>query len=285
MIFLQEIVQIAWDAGAAALAHYASSHLDIRMKLDHSPVTVADLASDAVLQFKLKKILPGSVVVSEETVGSEFDLHTSVDFLNKSANCWLVDPLDGTREFLSGTDDFTVNIALVCHGKIEIGVMFAPARRLTYVGQRGKGSFKVSPSGDFELIRGRQWDLSQLRALVSRHHRGGEAKDLAEILPQCVVQPCGSALKYGYLAEGIADFALRRTPTSVWDTAAAQCILEEAGGAMWTHTGAPLEIWSTTLRNPAFLAVSDRALDAVSKEKLLRLLPDSSEASPRSSTL
>ena len=274
MIFLQDIVQVAWDAGAAALAYYASPKLDVRTKHDQSPVTVADLASDAVLQLKLTQILPGSIVVSEETVGSEFDVHASIDFLKESAHCWLVDPLDGTREFLSGTDDFTVNIALVCHGKIEIGVMYAPARRLTYAAQRGKGSFKVSPLGHFDVIRGRSWDLSQLTALVSRHHRGGEAKDLAEILPQCVVQPCGSALKYGYLAEGIADFAVRRTPTSVWDTAAAQCILDEAGGAMWTHTGAPLEIWSATLLNPAFLAVSDRTLDTVSKEKLLCLLPE-----------
>lgn len=274
MTLTDDVMQIAREAGAIILKYYAQPTRDTWSKKDFSPVTVADLEADECIRAGLLQALPGSAFVSEEVIDKALPTEAAIQLLAVSPWCWLVDPLDGTRDFLAGTDDFTVNIALVKRGVIDLGVMYAPARDLMYCAQRGHGSFQVTTRRERLPLTGRPWGAEVPKALVSRHHRAGEGEFLAEIMPACVVEPCGSALKYGYLAAGLADFALRRSPTSVWDTAAAQCILDEAGGGMFSRTGQPLQIWRDSLLNPPFLALADRSMEDLYRDKLLSVLPE-----------
>jgi 3'(2'), 5'-bisphosphate nucleotidase len=272
MILLAAVVQIAREAGREILAHYEKAQIEVRSKADFSPVTAADLAADEIIRAGLEKALPGSAYVSEEAIDNILSVDQAVSLLQTAGACWLVDPLDGTREFLSGTDDFTVNIALIEEGKLRLGVMFAPARGLMYCAEKGKGSFKVGDDRSLERLSGRPPNIRRMRALVSRQHTQGEEQLLRSRIDGIVVEQCGSALKYGYLAEGIADFSLRRSPTSVWDTAAAQCILEEAGGAIWAMNGHGLSPSHGTLKNPPFLAVANVGMPESLKRDLLASL-------------
>lgn len=252
---------LARQAGDAILGYYrGAAEVGTRKKADASPVTEADLAAHRVIVPALMKMLPGVPVISEESV----DDVDAVGIVRDAARYWLVDPLDGTRDFLSKSDDFTVNIALVESGKVVLSCVFAPARGRMFLAERGKGA-----TGDGKALHVARADVSMLRFLVSRHHAGGEAARIAAVFPGAMFFPTGSALKYCLIAEGTADVALRRTPTSLWDTAAAQLVLEEAGGLFLDRNAAPFSYRARALENPAFIAIGDRSLDHAALRAIL----------------
>jgi 3'(2'), 5'-bisphosphate nucleotidase len=265
---MEPLIELAREAGRLILDHYGR---DVRttIKADDSPVTAADLAAHELLMRKLPKLIP-STVVSEESEGAPADV---MAVIAKSASCWVVDPLDGTRDFLGKTGDFTVNVAFMESGRPVLGCVYSPVRRICYTAVAGHGAFRTGPRGEPSLIRSRAVDPQCGVCLVSRFHAAGEVDRLRRAWPGVALLPVGSALKYGIIAEGSADLAVRFTPTSPWDTAAAQIVLEESGGALVTFDGAPLTYDRATLPNPPFVAVGDRGFDVGALIERLGPLP------------
>jgi len=170
---------------------------------------------------------------------------------------WLVDPLDGTKEFISRNGEFTVNVALVRDHRPVLGVVAAPALGLTYYAAEGVGAFRRHDGRPAEPIRVRR-AADPLVVVGSRSHRGDSLDGVLARLGPHELRPMGSALKFCLVAEGTADFYPRLGPTSEWDTAAAQAVLETAGGAVTTLDGAPLRYNARdTLLNPHFIAYGD----------------------------
>lgn len=252
------IGSIARLAGERIMTVYAQAHIDCTLKADHSPVTSADMAAHLEILHGLRALTPTIPVISEE------DLPTDAARIVQTAKyCWLVDPLDGTRDFLSRSGDFTVNIALMEDAKPVMGCVYAPVTDDMYLAERGQGATREKGKAKIQLARTRHMNPEAFVALVSNLHLTDENERLARIFPKAKVRRMGSSLKYVTIAAGEADVAVRLTPTSLWDTAAAQCVLEEAGGAMVTIQGQPLEYTHGGLENPSFMAFGDRALDPV----------------------
>lgn len=251
---LDAVLAAATAAGAKILA-VAARDLGVRQKSDESPVTAADLAAHDWLAARLPLILPGIPVVSEESGEPEAAVIATA---MTSPRYWLVDPLDGTRDFIAGTGDFTVNVALMEGGVPVLGCIVAPARGRRFIGGRGIGAFEVSAAGERTPLTAAPAAEHPLTCLVSRFHQGGEVAALQARFPGIVALPMGSSLKYGVIARGEADFTIRRTPTKLWDTAAAQAIVEAAGGAMVTKIGAALSYRTGSLTNPGFVAYGAR---------------------------
>jgi 3'(2'), 5'-bisphosphate nucleotidase len=229
----ERLTQLAAAAGDAIMA-VAAGGVAVRHKADQSPVTTADEASEAVILAGLASILPTVPVVSEESVA----LSALPD-----PNCVfaLVDPLDGTAEFVAGRPEFTVNIAIVAHRRPIIGVLAAPALGRIWRGVSGRGAARLDMQdgrlGRPESIRARPWPSDRPLALVSRSHLDAASAACLDRISGLVREPCGSALKFCRLAEGSADIYPRLAPTSEWDVAAGDAILEAAGGAMRTGAG------------------------------------------------
>jgi 3'(2'), 5'-bisphosphate nucleotidase len=175
---------------------------------------------------------------------------------------WLVDPLDGTKEFIKRNGEFTVNIALIDGGRAVLGVVLAPALDLEYSASAGGGAFRQSGSRALEPIRVARPAADPPRVVCSRSHAGDELAEYLERLGPHIQKPMGSAIKICLVAEGAADVYPRLGPTSEWDTAAAQAILECAGGSMIDLDGRPVAYNSKEgLLNPSFLAFGDTARD------------------------
>jgi len=252
---LREAVRlVAEAAGRAILAIYADpERWAVQAKADESPLTAADLAAHALIVEELVRLTPTIPVLSEES--------DAPDERHGLSRLWVVDPLDGTREFVNRTDDFTVNIALVEGGEPVLGVMHAPVHGVSYAAARGEGAWRYR-DGQAERIRTAVQSGSP-RVLLSRHHQSGpEGALLAAIRSHfggCSTLQVGSAFKMCRVAEGAADFYPRFGPTMEWDTAAGQILLEEAGGALVDHAGQPLRYNARdTLVNPPFLVVGQR---------------------------
>jgi len=264
---LQRLVAIAREAGRAVMAVYeasAATGAAVRTKADATPLTEADLQADALILAALARDFPGIGVVSEES-GPARSSGAPGD------RCFLVDPLDGTREFLARNGEFTVNIALVAGGAVLAGVVLAPALGSCYFAARGLGAWKTqslaggSAGAPVALHVRPRAPGAPLRIVASRSH-GGERLD-AHIgklrLPYTLV-PVGSSLKFCVVAEGQADVYPRFGPTSQWDTAAAQCVLEAAGGRVLDRGGQPLRYGADRpLLNPEFVALGDATLLAL----------------------
>lgn len=238
---LERVIAAAHAGGRAAMRHY-SGELHVELKSDRSPVTAADLAAQNAIVAALRDI-DATPVVSEES-------YERAD----TANCWLVDPIDGTKEFIKRTGEFTVNIALVRDGEPVLGVVYAPALELTYAAERRSGSWKNS-----EPLQPRTDATPPYRMVVSRDHAAPEESDLARRL-DAVPVPKGSTLKLCAVAEGSADFYARIHPTMEWDTAAAQCVVECAGGFVVDREGNRLRYGKAGARNPSVFAFADRRL-------------------------
>jgi 3'(2'), 5'-bisphosphate nucleotidase len=236
---LPRVTAIARDSGRGVMAIYQNLHPQVEYKLDHSPVTQADLVSHHILLNGLAGLTPDWPIVSEEAVEVSFEERKCW------RHFWLIDPLDGTKEFLDRTGEFTVNIALIEEDQPVLGVVYAPMLDKLYFAARGIGSYrmdgevtttiKVAPAG-------------RTRMVVSRHH--GSELDSAQ--GECLVM--GSSLKFCLIAEGAADVYPRNGPTMEWDTAAAQCILEEAGGSVTDLEGNRMRYNKHVLRNSGFVA-------------------------------
>ena len=245
----------AISARAALAIRGAGGEGGVRIKADGSPVTAADDAAEAAIREGLARLAPALPIISEEQA-------ERASPAVESASYFLVDPLDGTREFIAGRDEYTTNIALVTHGAPILGVIAAPALGLIWRGIVGRGAERIALAGDGKSsrpspIHTRPRPRRELLVLVSRSHLEARTRAYLEQLPQARTSPCGSAVKFCRIAEGSADLYPRLAPTRDWDVAAGHAILEAAGGKVVAPDGAPLSYGTAELRIPAFLAWGD----------------------------
>ncbi len=243
---LESVCALAIRAGEAVLEVYRSD-FDVLGKNDGSPVTLADrLAEDCIVE-GLGRISPGVPVVAEESYASDDRVQVEEAF-------WLVDPLDGTREFVSRNGEFTVNIALVEAGRPVLGVVLAPALGSLFAGRVGMGAFRECGGGTAP-VKVRKPPPEGITVIASRSHGDAEALDtfLAGRKVAQMLQ-AGSSLKLCRIAEGAADLYPRLGRTMEWDIAAGQAVLEAAGGQVETLDGEPLRYGKPAFENPHFVA-------------------------------
>jgi len=251
----QELLNIARAAGQAILEVYHQD-FSVQHKGDSSPLTAADLASHRVIVQRLAELEPDTPILSEE--GADIPYSTRGQW----QRYWLIDPLDGTREFVKRNGEFTVNIALIVDGRPVVGVVHVPVTGVSYVGQSGQGAWKVDASGETTPIRVRQKRQAIAQVAGSRSHAGDSLQLFLERLGAHEIVSMGSSLKLCLVAEGIADIYPRLGPTSEWDTAAAQAVVEAAGGLVTDTQLEPLRYnTKDSLLNPFFLVFGDRSED------------------------
>lgn len=269
------VLELAHAAGREIMDVYARE-FDVEHKADSSPLTEADLRSQRTIVAGLERLTPGIPILAEEAA--------SVPYATRRTwrELWLVDPLDGTREFVSRNPEFTVNIALIRDHRPVLGIVHVPAQGVDYYGAVGVGAFRrkskaITPNprpdteaaitpiprpGTAEAIRvaipaKRPWIV-----VGSKSHRGDSLDKLLPLLGEYQMRPIGSSLKQCLIAEGSADFYPRLGPTMEWDTAAAQAVLECAGGRLVDTQGEPLLYNAREdLTNPHFVAFADTSVD------------------------
>lgn len=249
---LEELTLVARLAGDAIMAVYGVG-CAVEHKGDLSPVTEADLAAHRVLVSRLEALLPGCPVVSEEDAASQAHRRGSGRF-------WLIDPLDGTKEFIACNGEFTVNISLVEEGRSVLGVVYAPAIEALYRGGPGIGAWRSVGAQTGAIQVGHDSADGICRVVASKSHLNAETQAFIDRLGPVSLVQAGSSLKFCRVAEGQADIYPRLAPTCEWDTAAAQAILEGAGGAVLDLQGQPLRYGKPDVLNPSFIATRDAAL-------------------------
>jgi 3'(2'), 5'-bisphosphate nucleotidase len=245
---MDEVVAIAETAGAIILEYYATG-AEARTKADKSPVTDADEAAEASIVPALQKLLPGVPVIAEEAMAKAGAPSIA------GGRFWLVDPLDGTREFLSRNGEFTVNIALVDKDMPVMGVVHAPALRMTFAARGANTAVRKVADEDFEPISAREIPPQGAVVVASRSH--GDPEKLNRFLSGIAVagtKQAGSSLKFGLIASGDADIYPRFGRTMEWDTAAGHAVLLAAGGRVETLDGKPLRYGKKDFANPEFVA-------------------------------
>jgi len=247
---IENIQSIAREAGKAIISYYGQP-VPVEKKADDSPLTKADLAAHHVIVKGLLALDESIPVLSEEAIEVAFEEREKWD------QFWVVDPMDGTKEFIKQTGEFTVNIALVRLGKPVLGVVYVPAQDLYYWAENGKGAFKQQGDDAAFSIKVRSANEKNLSIVASRDHAGPMVKELLERFPAAETQSMGSSLKFCLVAEGRADIYLRDVPTMEWDTAAAQCIVEQAGGVVQDIDGQTLGYNKPVLRNPSIITLGE----------------------------
>jgi 3'(2'), 5'-bisphosphate nucleotidase len=251
---VQAVCEVAREAGRATLQFHGGA-LSVERKGDDSPLTAADKASHTLILEALRRLTPGIPVLSEESSAQE------VAGRRGWSTFWLVDPLDGTKEFIKGTGEFTVNIALISGTGPVLGVVHVPVTGVTYWGRQGAGAFMAQAGQAPVAIRTRPANLERLVIVASKDHAGPRVEALLKRLTTASTASMGSSLKFCLIAEGKADFYPRFQPTCEWDTGAAQCVLEAAGGAVTDTAGQRLVYNKEQLLNPSFLAFGDPRQD------------------------
>ncbi|HWV09718.1 MAG TPA: 3'(2'),5'-bisphosphate nucleotidase CysQ [Pseudomonas sp.] len=250
---LADVVRLVREAGEAILPHWRVG-VAVTEKADASPVTAADLAAHHILDAGLRALDPSIPVLSEEA--ADIPLAERAQW----QRWWLVDPLDGTKEFISGSEEFTVNVALIERGRVVFGVVGIPATGRCYAGGAGLGAWIMGEGAGDTPIQVRVKPAEAFTVVASRR-RSSPAQErllagLGERFGDLNLVSVGSSLKFCQLAEGGADFYPRLAPTSQWDTAAAQGVLEGAGGDVLTLDGEVLAYEAReSLLNPSFLAL------------------------------
>jgi 3'(2'), 5'-bisphosphate nucleotidase len=251
---IPELSEIARNAGAAIMEIYANCEgVEIIKKADNSPLTAADKASNAVICAGLEKLPLQYPIVSEENKMVPYDTRKNYDFY------WLIDPLDGTKEFIKRNGEFTVNIALIQNGKVVLGVVYTPALDELFWAATGKGAFKTV-GGTTSTIKAPRFKMQDkgIKVVCSRSHLNDETKAFIGQLKEPDLVSKGSSLKFLELATGKAHLYPRVAPTMEWDTAAAQIILEEAGGKVVQYgTDNPVVYNKENMLNPYFVAYAD----------------------------
>ena len=246
---VEPVVAMAREAGDAILEVYATD-FDVQNKADESPLTQADLASHRCIVAGLKALTPDVPIISEEEGLPDFETRSSW------STYWLIDPLDGTKEFINRNGEFTVNIALISNHRPVLGVVYVPVQNKTYIGCEGLGSELRDENGSAQAIHVASNSASPVRVVGSRSHRGASLDAYLEKLGEHDMVPMGSSLKFCVIAEGGADVYPRLGPTSEWDTAAAQAVVEQAGGAVLELDGKPLSYnKKEDILNPHFVVV------------------------------
>ncbi len=255
---IKEVLQLARQAGSRIVEVYGNegSDVEVTMKLDQTPVTKADLAAHDIIVQGLSELSPQYPVLSEESDETPFKERNDWD------RYWLVDPLDGTREFLRRNGEFSVNIALIEDNKSILGVITAPVLDVAYYAATGFGAFKQQGDETPEPIHVRTAP-SRITVAKSRCPTvGPRLQHFLDKLGRYDEIAMGSALKSCLIAEGVADVYARFGPTGEWDTAAAQCIVEEAGGHITDHSREDLRYnMRESLINPHFVVFGDDRID------------------------
>jgi 3'(2'), 5'-bisphosphate nucleotidase len=249
---LQTLIDISKEAGQEILRIYADESLFDRVdfKADDSPLTLADKAAHNAIEARLKEVTPEIPILSEEGRNIPYEERS------QWARFWMVDPLDGTKEFIKRNGEFTVNIALIENGSVIMGCVHVPVLATTYYGAKGEGAFVIREGEEVQKIEAADLDMkaSGLRIVASRSHMSAEVEQYVEQFDSPEIVSMGSSLKLVLVAEGKADVYPRLAPTMEWDTAAAQIIVEEAGGTVINHeTGTPVVYNKENLLNPHFV--------------------------------
>ncbi|MDB6089896.1 MAG: hypothetical protein JWN85_2680 [Gammaproteobacteria bacterium] len=250
---LEAMIGAAVEAGRAAHEIY-SGDFAVQRKADHSPVTAADHAAEAIILRRLAQAAPSTPIVAEEEVAAGRLPAIADEF-------FLVDPLDGTKEFIHKRGEFTVNIALIRGGAPVLGVVYAPVNSALYIGDVAAGRAlrshqrtDLNETAPREPIRVRPVPARGLTVVISRSHATPETESYLAHYPIAERVSVGSSLKFCLVAAGAADLYPRLGPTMEWDTAAGQAVLIAAGGSVSAPGGAPLEYGKPGLRNPFFIA-------------------------------
>lgn len=266
---LDQVIELCRKAGEAILEVYHHSEgFDVDTKSDDSPVTAADLAAHSILEPGLQSLLPNVPVLSEEGTIPDYEVR------RQWPQYWLIDPLDGTKEFVNRNGEFTVNVAFVHKGRPILGVVHVPVTDVTYGGytdSTGKGVAFKYEQGQRHALQSRSVEGLGTRerpvmVVASRNHGAAEVAALlnrvGEQLGEVNTRSLGSSLKLCLIAEGAADLYPRLAPTCEWDTAAAQAIVEAAGGAVLNDHFEPLQCnQGESLLNPHFFVVGDPQFD------------------------
>jgi 3'(2'), 5'-bisphosphate nucleotidase len=248
---LPQLVALSRQAGREILAVY-NSNFEVQHKADRSPLTLADLRAHTTLVNGLRALTPHIPILSEEASDIPFAERRSW------SSHWLVDPLDGTREFVSRNGEFTVNVALIEQHRAVLGVVHVPTQDVTFSGLEQLGAFKQSGDALPIRIQTQRPAAQPLRVVSSRSHAKEGAEDYERILGPYTLVKVGSSLKFCILAEGAADLYPRFGNTSEWDTAAGQAVLAAAGGSVVDLQGRPLRYNTRAeLLNPHFVAFAD----------------------------
>jgi len=248
---------IALEAGKAVLSIYEqeTGEVVVERKADDSPLTKADRTSHAILTRRLQERYPQIPVLSEE--GEEIPYETRRTW----RQFWLIDPLDGTKEFIHRNGEFTINIALIEDGYPVMGVVYVPALDLLYIGDRNIGCRREFRGIKTSLrLEGAALSNGGIRVVHSRSHISDALRDFLETLPEHQAISRGSSLKFCAVAAGEADLYPRFGPTMEWDTAAGQAVVEAAGGIVVDRNGSRLRYNKEDLHNPSFFVARDRKL-------------------------
>lgn len=252
-IDLQKVIEIARGAGQKIMEIYDLNY-EVKEKGDASPLTAADIAAHRWIDEKLRECFPSLPILSEE--GNHIEYSERKDW----SVFWLVDPLDGTKEFIKRNGEFTVNIALIENGFPRLGVIYAPALDALYYAELGKGAFRCLANGAIEALSVKEKNLEPYVVVQSRSHPSQEGaaylEDLRLLHEEIEPISKGSSLKFCLVAEGEADSYPRFVPTMEWDTAAGQAIVEAAGGKVLSLDGQRLGYNKGSLVNPSFIATA-----------------------------
>lgn len=258
--YLDAVIEIAKNAGVAIMDVYETD-FDVVKKSDNSPLTQADMAAHNLIVAALKALTPEIPILSEESDA------IAAEVRNSWQQYWLIDPLDGTREFVKRNGEFTVNIALINNHLPVLGVVYAPVTELLYFASVGHGAWKqISNHAAFQ-IHTRCFAIENLIVAGSRSHIDHNFQHFLHNIHVCTgatpeLIHMGSSLKICLIAEGSADVYPRLGPTSEWDTAAAHCILKEAGGNIVDEAGQALRYnTKQSLLNPSFFATVQKSLN------------------------
>ena len=246
---LPDVIKIADEASEKVL-HIYQSDFKVNYKEDHSPITAADIASHDMIVKGLRQISRDIPILSEE--GAEIPWEER----KKWRRFWLIDPIDGTKDFTQRTGEFTVNIAMIEDGEPVMGVVTAPALKEAFWGIKGEGAHMRDRTGRVHGIRVAE-PKDTLRVVASKNHLNEETRAFIETLGSHETVQAGSSLKFCRIAEGHADIYPRMGPTSEWDTAAAHAVLVAAGGKVQTPEGQPLVYGKENILNPNFIAAGN----------------------------
>ena len=256
MNLADELIHLASRAGDAIMRVYAGE-FEVQTKADASPLTIADLRAHRIIVDGLRRITPDLPIISEESDPADFEVRRTW------SRYWLVDPLDGTKEFVNRNGDFTVNIALIDANRAVLGVVGVPVRKQVFFGDVvAEIAYRTTRNGRRTLNTRTVSEAGALTVVASRSHGGPRLERyldaLAATFDPVARKSVGSSLKFCILAEGLADFYPRLGPTSEWDTAAAQAVLTAAGGAVRRFDGTELSYnTKASLLNPDFFCVGD----------------------------
>jgi len=252
---LQSAIELSETAAEEILKVYNSEY-SVQQKEDKTPLTSADMAAHRTIVSGLKKLSPDIPILSEEASKISFEER------KQWTTYWLVDPLDGTREFIKRNGEFTVNIALIENHLPIIGVIYTPVTGVCYYGMKGTGAFKMEKGQSAEKISVRPAPKERILVAGSRSHQDKSLEQFLLNVGEHELINMGSSLKSCLVAEGKVDIYPRLGPTSEWDTGAAQCIVEEAGGFLTTTDMKQMRYnTKSSLLNPHFLVYGDDSVD------------------------